>query len=855
MKVLHLRDEAGAGVPVELHPQITLVRELDPTRRAWLVGVLGRLAGGHGLAAAGEVEAHGIRFDLDDGSLALLGFDHAVDAVVTATDLPGFNASSIDAGQAVQDATRDRDDLLDRLDGHRLALSAAVDERDAAVRSFDELSRGSGAAREVIAASTAERSRLEIELRAARDERTRNTEGLAQAVESRAAVLEERSRLQTRLEGARNRRRAAMADATQAAAALEEARSGLARGDEPAVTAAHAKERLEVAERAAAEVDPDNDDSPLNRRLVDLERRRVELARLEAAMGEGGSEAVAEALDGLLGASSDAPPMVAALALADTWRDLHQQINALEAGVSSAELEAEERVAAARRTVLEAESDFNQPVLTTEQISRVETSHTFVLESQDRAESRFGGSRARKRLEERRAEERRVLERLGFSTYADYMLSSSSRGLGPANRAVLDTARVNLAEAERLLTSLPGAGDRTRRRTELLQRREAVAPRVAELLGYEPTGPEAEEELRSLREPVAADDGALGELASRLSSVGINIGPAPHEREELVLLAQAYLAEERSAEVQRHVVAKAIAALDTAVDDLRAARDRGETEAPELTTLPEMAEPLATGVEDDHEAAARMLREARWAEVESARAALADAETDLASFEASSALVQELEASLAHATRVEAEAAAAEAEAEAGSGPVIEARVAEAVDQVAEAEAALARSSRNEEEAGARITAGDGTSGAESLVVEAGQRVAVAEAALAEVAAAEQAAAGSLAHAEAALASAEAAHDDVRLAAAAADRSQLIDEVDWHLLTRLARVRSVGAGGSVPLVLDEPFPALDDDEVTRVLDRLVQIAGAVQVVVVSDRDAAATWAAGLGPVRVGVHAA
>ncbi|HEX2575644.1 MAG TPA: hypothetical protein VHK88_04795, partial [Aquihabitans sp.] len=89
MKVLQLRDATGAGAPVELHPQITLVRDLDPTRRAWLVDVLGRLAGGRGLPATGELEAHGIRFDLDDDALALLGLDDPVDAVVTAADLPG----------------------------------------------------------------------------------------------------------------------------------------------------------------------------------------------------------------------------------------------------------------------------------------------------------------------------------------------------------------------------------------------------------------------------------------------------------------------------------------------------------------------------------------------------------------------------------------------------------------------------------------------------------------------------------------------------------------------------------------------------------------------------------------------
>ena len=41
--------------------------------------------------------------------------------------------------------------------------------------------------------------------------------------------------------------------------------------------------------------------------------------------------------------------------------------------------------------------------------------------------------------------------------------------------------------------------------------------------------------------------------------------------------------------------------------------------------------------------------------------------------------------------------------------------------------------------------------------------------------------------------------------AAGIDRSKLVDDVDWELMSRLAALRSVGLAGSVPLVLDDPF--------------------------------------------------
>lgn len=855
MKVLQLRDATGDGAPVQLHPQITLVRGLDPARRAWLVDVLGRLAGGRDLPAAGELDAHGIRFDLDDASLALLGLDEPVRAVVTAADLPGHDPVLVAAAGARTEAARRREELGGRLDAARRDLAAAVADRDEAASLHEELERGEGAARDAMAAAAAERSRLEFELQAAREERDRNEELLGEAIGEREALLEERSRLRTRLDAAQNRRRVAIATATQAAAALEEARSGVDRPDDPAAIVASAAARLASAEQAVADADPDHDDSPLNGALADLERRRGELARLEVALGVGGSEAVAEALDALMTASTDAPPVVAALALADSWRDLHQQISALEAGVSPAEREAEERVAAARRAVVEAESDFNQPVLTPEQIAKVEASHTAVLESQDRAEGRFGGNRAKKRLDDLRADERRVLERLGFSTYADYMMSSSSRGVGPANRAILETARANLQAAEHQLQTLPGAGDRARRRIELLQRRDAVAPRVAELLGHEPTGPEAEDELRSLREPVAADRPALDALAVQLTEVGVDVGPAPYERDDVVLLARAYLAEERAAETERADVTAAVAVLDRRIEDLRAARNRGEVEAPDLSDLPPLAQPVVSLAEPADEAAARTLREARWAEVESARTALADAQAELAAHQAAAGRIAGLEAELEEATRAEAQAAAAVGEAEVELGGGIEARISAAADRVAEAEAALTRSRTGEHEAASRIAEGQGTSGSEAVVAAAAERRRDAEAAVAAAAGAEQTEAAALAEADAELARAIEVELSAQAAAADLDRSTLVDDVEWALLARLAQVRSVGPGGSVPLVLDDPFAALDDPEVTSVLDRLAQIAGAVQVVVVSDRPAVASWAEALGPDRVGVHVA
>lgn len=853
MKVLQLRGVDRAGASIELHPQLTVVTNLDPTRRAWLVEVLGRLAGGRDLSASGEVEAHGIRFDLDDATLAVLGLDAPVRAVVTAADLPGHDAELTASAARRDEAQRVRDQISAELDRHRHGLTTAVAERDEARRERDELVAGGGAAREAVVAADAARGRAELELSVAREERGRCEEALGEAVTALDRVEKACEEADDALERARNHRRDAIAVATEAAAAVEECRHTSTDLHALTAAAAEARARLEAATAAVSAEDPGATPTPLGRRLADLERRRGELTRVAVATGDRSTAEVAEALDALLGASSEAPPVVAAQALADTWRDLHQQIAALDAGVSSAERDAEERVAGARRAVSEAETEFNQPVLTPEQIAKVEAAHHAVLETQDRTEGRFGGNRARKRLEELRVDERRVLERLGFSTYADYMMSSSSRGVGPANRAVIDTARAALARAEEDLANLPGAADRVRRRQELIGRRDAVTPRVTELIGHEPTGPEAEDEMRELREPVAADEGAATMLAERLVAAGVDIGPEPTERDELVLLARALLAEERTAEAQRGDLTVATEALDRSIDALRRARERGDTEPPALDPLPELAEPRPVETGGTEPSDAVTLREARWAELETARAALVAAEAELARHHARAEQLAGLEAELARATEAEAAAAAALASLEGEGGDAHDEARSRARQRVAEAEAALTVARRNETEAVERVTAAQGSTGTEDLVREAEDRLAVVEAALSSVAAAEQETVARLGAAEAEMTTAVAADDALRANAETRDRSNLADDVEWALLARLAAVRAVGPGGSVPLVLDDPFGALHDDEVTAVLDRLVLVAGAVQVVVVSDRPAVAGWASAQDPAHLLVH--
>lgn len=553
MKVLELRGDATGEHALELHPRLTVVHGADAARRAWLTGVLGHVAAGRGLAATGLIEVEGIRFDLDDRTLELLGLDEPRDAVVSPGALTGPG------------------DVLD-------------------------------------------------------------------------------------LDHARARHRDAMAAASAAAAALEEARSMSERDwSDPARSLAEARHHLEDAERTVAVLDPGEGASPVRLRLAEVAHRRIELVRMQEAMGPSQAERVDRALDRVLAAQQDGPPLDEALTLADDWRAVHQQIDALDVGASGPEQAARQRVATAVRAVAEAEADHGQPLLTADQVRKLEEMHTRALEAQDRADGRFAGARARRQLEDARAEERRVLERLGFSTYADYLMSSSS-GSARGSRALLE-ARAELVAAETALAAIDGAGDRAQRRRELDLRREGLVARITPLLGHKPIGPDTEAELRSLRATPTLDEEVLGPLAARLLEIGLDLGPRPHRVEDLVTAARAYLADERTAELRRSETREAIAALDAAIDQLDLAVREQVEELPVLPPLPKLAEPAAP------DPAARPMRLVRlggteWDEVTVAREALAEAER-----------IVRLEAGLADASRLVEETRVALAAAEANPRP------------------------------------------------------------------------------------------------------------------------------------------------------------------------------------------
>jgi hypothetical protein len=78
-------------------------------------------------------------------------------------------------------------------------------------------------------------------------------------------------------------------------------------------------------------------------------------------------------------------------------------------------------------------------------------------------------------------------------------------------------------------------------------------------------------------------------------------------------------------------------------------------------------------------------------------------------------------------------------------------------------------------------------------------------------------------------------------------------DLEIYVLSRLAVLRSVGVLGAVPLVIVEPFSGLGVDQTTQLLSLIERMSEAVQVICLTESEAAVAWVQGLGGARGAVR--
>jgi hypothetical protein len=823
---------------LDLHPNVTVVSGLDSDGRRLLVDTVLGLSRASAVGSTGLLEAHGVLFDLSDQMIGVL--DVAADdlhPVVRAPDLPTVrndprSRERISAERAVVEIDERWVTAAEEQRSVQAAHDDAAAVLDLARRNATEADAGAG-----------ERIRLIDELTAVLDhvdERRR------QLLEEQAALGPEADTAQARrleVEAAtvevRTRGQEAAILCSELAGRLDEARIAL---DPEAVAGADAAEQelaaveAEVeaeraADRANSDAGPEDEEPPtehlarVQAQIEDLEKRLLAFVPAEGLPVADPLARLRARLDGEL------VPSPAALELADQLAVLEADLAATAGvGTTSAGVAAgRARLDEARHALTEAEQAVRNPELDREVVERLELAHADVLEALEKADGRFAGGRAQRRVAAARGAEQGLLDELGFGSYSDYMMGYSLLNVDPEKEAVLDAARSELSAAEDDWRLLEAEMEAELARAGRMERRRLLLDDARALLGRSVRAAQAVDELRALRVAASVPPELVDELQRSLDDAGVAVAGEDLSRDELMLLAEAWLAEADKSDHREGELRSELAALSEERLDALAAVEAEEARRAALGgPLPE---------------------EERWARVCAAREASEVAEARLRRHLEAEAVVGALTAELLAASDAERTAAGAASEADAAVAAARDRASQLAADAVRIAEE-LDAMNRTEIDANQHLQSLSDHE--HSTPEELAKELADAEAAFAVADDRLHAASAAVRAIVLERNEAQALAASFSDTAAPVDDGSLAEEIEWYLLARLAAQRAVCLGGSLPLLLDGALDGLDEQQLAHVLGRLERMADAVQVIVVSDDPKAAAWANAAGQERAAV---
>ncbi|MCX7620317.1 MAG: hypothetical protein N2037_05655 [Acidimicrobiales bacterium] len=815
MRLLQINPNGQETSALDFHPMITVVRGLGPSGRELVRKVGEAIPRGLDPGVSGLVEAHGVLLDLNEETLRLLDLAAELDVIVDRSDVPGPPPSKRAAPKTGRDAIErfieeTPEGVYPELDAARKRRADAAEARqilqeatDKARATYDEVlarKRQAEAALEV-AKSAGPRLRLVVDNVQAEPE---TDEEAARKAEAEAAVRERRRELRQRLE-------------------------------------------------------------ELQRRLAEVEQGLVELSSIDT-----------RPLQVLLDAIRNPQPIEyvpseRGAELADEYVELTKAVAELEKKLAEEGLDsasAMRRLEEARKELAAAEKAMRKPELTPEDVAELEAAHEAVLE----AEKKVTGLRrkaAEKALEEARQREQEILDRIGFPTWTAYVMGASLLTIDHAAEQRLEKARLDLEAAEAHWNRVVEVIENNPEYRELLDRLEDVYLEAYDLLGgQEPEDLEAA--LRNLQVPKreVTTEELADALAYQLELVGLVLGEGASI--DLIVRAAEAFVEEASAVDTR------IAELKEERGQLEAEIAAVEAELAELPDVPDLPEESASLEEASASLASTGesysglesfefvgFGEEPQAETETASGSFGSSDFGI-SFGAGGGSFGEssfggehsvgsfgpeqkdlLESFLGGHLTDDAEGGSVGSE-ESGSGEVgagdlgSGTELAQSADdeRMAQLEAELAAASEEEAEyrewVESREALLDAAIGVESVAVSRLMKVA------ADLL-------GQQADVGESVASVEGSSSEPEQ-----DRSVDVDELAFYLVGRLTALRDVSYAGSVPLFLDDALAGFDADIVQTVLDRLEGMSDTVQVIYLTDDDAAVAWAERVGFQRAAV---
>ena len=499
MRLLQLA--TGSDELIDLHPNVTVVTGLDGEGRRRLKAAVHGLAKGQANGDRGLLEAYGVLFDLTPEMLALLevtGED--LRPVVTEADLAAARRDpSARERAAAERALAEAEE--------RVVVAAKADIRAqanaaAAAQNLDHARRAVAQADDDAAGRTGLIDALTVELEGAIERRRPLEASRAELVPRVREAARRRAETETFASGVRDRLIQASAIASALAGQLERASMTLDPG--AAVAAAEAANALAEVE---AEVAAEREAPPYDHAAAQgaeeehpgerLDRVQAKIEELEKRL-VAFDLALAEELDAL---GSSEPP----------------RSTAGGSGLPGRLAEGRARLDEARRAILGAERSVRHRGPERDMVDRLEAAHADLLGAIDRADGRFGGARAQRRVEQARSVEQVMLDDIGYTSYSDYMMGYPPQ-VDPRKEAALDAARSELAQAEADWHALRAEANTELAQAALVERRRLLEERLREEFARP-----IRDELHLLCEERGAAQAAVDEATA---TAGVSEGPS-----------------------------------------------------------------------------------------------------------------------------------------------------------------------------------------------------------------------------------------------------------------------------------------------------------------------------------------
>ncbi|MBL8778418.1 MAG: hypothetical protein JNK12_20940 [Acidimicrobiales bacterium] len=493
--------------------------------------------------------------------------------------------------------------------------------------------------------------------------------------------------------------------------------------------------------------------------------------------------------------SGDAPgevPDPVARAAAD---ELDAAIGALEAYDAQLEanghgpLAAYRRLDEAQRRFLAAEAAVRPPVIDPADAEALEAAHDDLLEAELRiTAARMPGKKLKERLDEAAAVEAEILARVGFATYTAFVMSTTAPVVSPELRAAHAQAQADWEQADAAFAQSVAAVEQDPQRLPLAAAVDAAQSRGQALVEVF----DERDLLAALRAKTMVDQAhearvaaAAAQVRAALESVGVDFGDLELSAEDIVDVATVWLADMAEATRRRGELEESLHSLEDEIAGAELDLSQLETSAPNRAGDEEVEErePLTPPVLDEQDEQ----DEQEADEGPDERPDLSDTSGDDGAGE------REGGDEVGDLARLDLELGLAELDAE----------VRDLAEQVDAQRSLLAAAASALEGARAHLAALEGGAGGEDTGFAVATTFASVDGHGAEV----------------------------------ADLGQ----VEWYLLSRLAAQRSVSYAGSVPLVLDDPFGRVADDDVEYLLERLVRMSDAVQLIFVGDDPRVLRW--------------